>query len=768
MTKSTPNIRREDYRLLTGGGKFVDDLQLNDFCVGYVVRSPYSHADIQRTDIEYASAMPGVQLVLTAAHLQAKGIGGLPCASDLTNRDGTPMFKPNRPILATDRVRYVGEPVAFVVADTLHAAMEAADAIEIDYSELDSASSTRKAIHGSAAIWDEAPHNVSFHTSSGDDSDVTEALNDAAHVVSIEVHHPRIAITPIEPRAAIAQYDSATQQYTLHVQTQGVHMVRRVLAQDVLKIPLENLRVITQDVGGSFGMKIFTYPEYALVLIASEKVGKPVKWTATRIESFVSDSHGRARIDFAQLGLDENGRFTALQIDGTADLGAYLSYVGPSVAAVYPYSVIGHTYNIPLIQYRCRGVFTNAPPVDAYRGAGKPETVCTLEQLIDKAAIELGNDRIELRRKNFVQPEQLPYSMPNGHVIDSGEFETILDLALEQSQWSKFSERRQESLNQGRLRGIGLGMYMHSTGGSPTEVCEVQLRDDGSILVLTGTQSGGQGHFTTLAAIAAEVLQIDYSRVSILQGDTDALSTGGGTGGSSLVAISGNTVQRAARRMLDNTREIVSHLLEVSQADIEYQAGTFYLPGTDQRISLEQIAARMGDMPQDYPGCIGNAEFEGINTTHPCGAYVAELECDPATGAIEVLQLIGVDDIGRILYPAIVDGQLHGSWAQSVGTSLMESVQFDEQESGQILTGSLMDYQLPRAADVPFFNLEKFETLCKTNPMGVKGVGEVASLGAPGAIQNAVSNMLSEDRYVALDGPATPLRIWKAIHKTLD
>ena len=768
MTTSTANFRREDYRLVTGGGDFVDDLQLNDFCAGYVLRSPYSHAHIQRTDIEYASAMPGVQLVLTAAHLQAEGIGGLPCASDLTNRDGTPMFKPDRPILATGRVRHVGEPVAFVVADTLHAAMEAADAIEIDYSELDAASSTSKAVRGSVAIWDEAPDNVSFHTSFGNDSGVTEALCDATHVVSIEVHHPRMAITPIEPRAAIAQYDPATRQYTLHAQTQGVHMVRRVLAQDVLKIPLENLRVITQDVGGSFGMKIFTYPEYALVLIASRKIGKPVKWTATRTESFVSDSHGRARIDFAQLGLDDNGRFTAFQIDATADLGAYLSYVGPSVAAVYPYSVIGHTYNIPLVHYLCKGVFTNAPPVDAYRGAGKPETVCTLEQLIDKAAIELGYDRIELRRKNFVRPDQLPYSMPNGHVIDSGEFETILDLALQQSRWNKFSERRQQSINQGRLRGIGLGMYLHSTGGSPTEVCQVQLRDDGSIRVLTGTQSAGQGHFTTLAAIAAEVLQIEHSRVSVLQGDTDALSTGGGTGGSSLVAIGGNTVQRAARSMLDNARDIVSHLLEVSQADIEYQAGTFYLPGTDQRISLEQIAARMGELPQDNPGCIGKAEFEGINTTHPCGAYVAELECDPATGAIEILQLVGVDDIGRILYPAIADGQLHGAWAQSVGTSLMESVQFDEQESGQILTGSLMDYQLPRAADIPFLELEKFETLCKTNPMGVKGVGEAASLGAPGAIHNAISNMLRGDRYVALDGPATPLRIWQAIHKSLN
>ena len=758
------NARRlEDDRLLRGQGNFVDDQRIEDHAVGYVVRSSYPHAEILGIDVEIARSCPGVQLILTADELQQDNVGGLPCVSSFECQDAKPMFKPKYPILAKDRVRYVGQPVAFIVADTLNQALEAAETIDVDYQELPSASLIEKSQAADAVIWENAPNNLCFDWSAGDHSSVQLAMSQAAHVISIDVHHPRMAIAPIEPRAAIARFEPESQHYTLYVQTQGVHSVRRVLAQDVLNVPLDQLSVITQDVGGSFGMKIFTYPEYALALIAAEKLLRTVSWTATRSESFVADSHGRARTDRAQLAVDGEGNFLALAVSANVDLGAYLSYVGPSVPSLYAYTVIGHTYRIPHISYRCRGWFTNATPTDAYRGAGKPEMVCTLEQLIDKCAFELGRDRAEIRRKNFVKPADLPYHMTNGQVIDSGNFDQLLDLALEQSNWHTCFVRKKSSLLAGMLRGIGLGMYLHSTGGSPTEVCEVRLEQSGTVSVFTGSQSGGQGHETTLAHLVAEELEIDISRICVKQGDTRAIPTGGGTGGSSLVSISGSTVTRAAKRMLENAREQASDAMEVSALDLDYSKGSFIVPGTDRRLSLVQLADQLGPMDQSVGNCVGRAEFEGIKTTHPSGAYVVELQCDPETGVIELLQIVGVDDIGRILQPMLADGQLHGGWAQAVGTSLMEAVRFDEDDAGHVLSGSFMDYQLPRAADLPFFQLFKIETLCQTNPLGVKGVGEVANLGASGAIQNAISDMLSDAEFITLNGPATPHHVWKLL-----
>ena len=764
MNQPNRSTRQEDSSLLRGQGNFVDDKHEDGMLYGYVVRSAYPHADILKIEAEDALAAPGVQLIVTAADLDAANYGNLPCASGMTNRDGTSIFKPPRPVLARNRVRFVGEPVAFIVAASLHEAIDAADYIDIDYSDLPGASNTTKALASQFPIWENAPDNICFDWSSGEDDKTEEAMQQAKHVVSIEVHHRRMSVTPIEPRAAVANYDATTGNYTLHVQTQGVHMVRRVLAEDILKIPQQNLRVVTRDVGGSFGMKIFTYPEYALVLYAAKQLGRPVKWTASRSESFVSDAHGRARIDRAHLGLDTDGKFVALQVQGEADLGANLSYVGPSVPSVYANTVIGHTYKIPNINFRCRGVFTNATPTDAYRGAGKPEMVSTVEQLIDKAACELGIDRIELRRRNFVRPDELPYSMPNGQVIDSGDFGALLDLALKKSDWNSFTKRRAGALRKGRMRGIGLGMYMHSTGGSKEEISEVRLCPGGTVQVTTGTQSGGQGHQTTIATIVAEVLQIDQTKIEVLQGDSLEIASGGGTGGSSMVAIAGVTAQKAAMKMLDRAQDIASDMLEASSADIEYAAGEFIISGTDRRVSLAQVAEFSGGSEHGGSGCVASAQFDGINTTHPCGAYVVELECDPDTGIIEIIQLVGVDDIGRILFPAMADGQLHGSWAQSVGTSLMEVMQFDEDEEGHVLSGSFMDYQIPRATDVPFMTLEKLSTLCKTNSLGIKGAGEVASLGAPGAIENAISDMLSGGgKFRKLQGPATPKTMWRAL-----
>ncbi len=766
MKPVQPTVRQEDDRLLTGRGRFVDDLPWQQYCAGLVIRSPYPHALIEKIDVEAAKNAPGVKLILTAEDLRADGLGTLPCVSSFPGAEDPPIIKPLRPVLATERVRHVGEPVVFVVADSAENAAAAADLIDIDYRELASNSNVEKAQTTGAQIWREAEHNLCYDFSRGDRQDVDRLLEKSRHVTSIKVHHPRMAITPIEPRAAGARYDSDAGQWVLEVQSQGVHMIRKVLAEDVLHMAPEKLKVITGDVGGSFGMKIFPYPEYALVLIAAQKIAHAVKWTASRTESFLSDAHGRARVDYARIGFDENNNITAYQSESHSDLGAYLSYVAPSIASVYAYTVVGHTYRIPCLHFRNLGLFTNAAPTDAFRGAGKPETVCTLEQLLDKAAFELGVDRLELRRKNLVRSQELPYLMLNGQTIDSGDFSALLERAAELSDWHHFPERRKAAQRRGFLRGIGLGMYMHSTGGSISEVSEVRLARSGKVDVYTGTQTGGQGHATTLAGLVAGELEIESVKVRVIQGNTEKIATGGGTGGSSLVAIAGNTVVRAARIMLQNTRQSVAELLEVSVDNIAYHKGIFSIPGTDRHLTLSEVAAMLDRIPEDQPGCLGQAQFEGINTTHPSGAYVAELECDPETGQIQVIQLVGVDDIGRVLFADLADGQLHGSWAQSVGTSLMESIEFDSEDRGQVLSGSLMDYQLPRARDLPFLKLDKLPTLCTTNALGAKGVGEAASLGAPGAIGNALSDMLTRgDDFVVVKPPATPFAVWTLLQK---
>ncbi len=755
-----PDVRRqEDARLLSGEGHYADDIQLPDMCFGQVLRSTCAHASLLRIDTRTARELPGVLQILTRDDLRRDGIGELPCVSELTSADGSKIYKPPRPILAAERVRHVGEPIAFVVAESAAIACDAAEMIEVEYAELPCA----MAHDSDAGIYAAAPGNVCFDWSDGNDQIAAEALAQAAHVTRITVTHPRMAVTPLEPRAAVAELDAATDRLTLYAQTQGVHSVQRVLARGVLKIPLAQLRVVTGDVGGSFGMKIFTYPEYALVLIAARKLRRAVKWTASRSESFVSDSHGRARTDQAELGLDADGQFVALRIRATADLGAYLSHVGPSVPTLYANMVTGHTYRIPAIAYRCRGLFTNAPPTDAYRGAGKPETTCTLEQLIDKAAFEMQIDRIALRRMNFVKPQQLPYTMPNGQVIDSGNFGALLDRALEISDWEAFPRRREQAARQGKRLGIGLGMYLHSTSLSTGETCEIKLRADGTVLLLTGSQSGGQGHVTALAQIAAEALRIDARKIEVVQGDTQVFDTGAGTGGSQLLATSGNTVLRAARQFLDNLKAAAAQLLEAPAADIEYASGAFVIAGTDRKIAFEQIPSRIEQAQMDAAACTARVGFDGVPVTHPSGAYVAEIECDIDTGELRIRQLAGVDDLGKILFPALADGQLHGAWAQAIGGCLMEAVVFDDHGSGQLLSGSLMDYQLPRAKDLPFLRLEKMPTMCTTNALGVKGAGEVACLGAPGAILNALSCLLSQERFEVIKPPATAYRIWQTM-----
>ena len=765
MTALSGNIHRgEDLHLLTGRGDFVDDKHHSRTCAGYVLRSPYAHADIVSVDVSDAENLAGIWAIFTAESLTRLGVGKLPCSSKFKNIDGSEVFKPRRPLLAEKRVRYIGEPVAFIVADTLNQCLDAAEEVCVDYRELPAIDDPQAARTNATVIWQEHGSNVCYEWALNDELPDYDLFEAAAHVSEITVKHPRIAVSPMEPRSALGTYDHQADRFTLHVQTQGVHSVRDVLANHVLNIPPEKLRVFTDDVGGSFGMKIFTYPEYALVLIAAKQISRPVKWTASRSESFLSDSQGRARVDRAWLAFDSDGLITALRYEALSDLGAYPSEAGPSVASVLASVVVGHCYRMPKTYYRATGVFTNAVPTDAYRGAGKPEIISTIEQLIDKSAFEMGIDRVELRRQNLVRPDEIPYPMPNGKVIDSGNFEKVMNRVLEVSDWNSFPVRKRNAAQKGWCRGIGLGMYIHVTGGSREEVCHVRLNPDGSVTATTGTQTGGQGHRSALTKIIAHELQINISRIKVIQGNTDLIETGGGTGGSSFMAIAGNVMLRAARQMLESARDRASAALEVQAGDLEYDEGEFRVPGTDLSIALERIA-QLGSENADAGSCVGSAGVEGVSTTFPNGAYVVELECEPDTGVLRIVQLVAVDDLGRILFPNMVYGQLHGAWAQALGGVIMEGVVFDPENEGQPLNSTFMDYQLPRADDFPEITQEFVEIPCTKNHLGTKGAGEVASLGAPGAILNALSDMLRDRTFMSVEQPATPFRMWQMLRQ---
>ncbi len=757
--------RVEDERLLRGRGRFVDDLRGDGEAHACAARSPLAHATIRSLDVAAAAAMPGVATVLTAGDADVAALGPLPSTTPVTGRDGHAMVEPPRPVLASREVKFVGEAIALVVADTPAQAQQAAEAVAVEFDELPAVAEPLAALAaGAPRVWAQAAENVSFEWVAGDAEAVEAALARADHVVAVRVVHPRLAVAALEPRALLAQHDAASATYTLHVPTQGVHAVRDVLADAVLRIPRERLRVVTPDVGGSFGMKIVPYPEYALALVAARRIARPVKWTASRTESFLTDTQGRARVDDVTLALDRNGRMLALKIDAVADLGAYLSTVGPYVPTAGAVRVLGHSYRIGAVAYRVRGVFTNAAPVDAYRGAGKPECVASLERVIDVAARRLRLDRIKLRRRNLVRPADLPYATPLGETYDSGDYPALLERVLALADWDGFASRAEAAHARARLRGIGVGMYVHATGGSTAEVSEVRAEQDGSVTVLSGTQASGQGHETVLAQIAAECLEIPHERIRVVQGDTNRVAAGGGTGGSSLLAIAGNTLTRAAAAMVERGRGIAAARLEVAALDVEYGAGEFRVAGTDRVLSLAQVAAVPEAAGEGGSGCVGRAAFEGRHTTYPSGAYVAEVEVDPETGAVVLAAFSGVDDLGRILHRALALGQLHGGLAQGVGEAMMESVSYDP-DGAQLLTATFLDYWLPRAADLPCFALEQRATPSTANALGVKGAGEVSAIGAPGAVINAVVHALECYGVDELDMPATPRRVWEAISR---
>jgi len=747
----------DDERLLRGAGRFIDDRAPPGALRLAVLRAPFAHGRITRLETAAAAAMPGVRAVLTARDLAERGVAALATRAPLGDTDDGRFLAPPRPILADGVVRHVGEPVAAVVAEDVAAAADALEAIDLDIAPWPAVVDP-EAAQAAGAIRAEAPDNVAFRWSKGAAA-AAEAVAGAAHVVELTVRHPRVAVAPLEPRGAIATFARETGRYTLWTPSQGVVALRAAMAA-ALAVDTDAVRVVTEDVGGSFAVKIWPYPEHVLALVAAERTGRAVKWVADRAESFAADVPGRARVDRARLALDADGRFLAFTVDALADMGAYVNTVAPAVVTTGATRVMGHVYRIAHLHYGVTATFTNAPPTDAYRGAGKPETVATLERLIDVAAARLGLDRFELRRRNLITPDALPYRTGMGETIDGGDLPALADRLKDAADLAGFADRRAASAARGRRRGLGLTFHLHATGGSTDERSEVRALPDGDVVVRSGTQDSGQGHRRALAAVAAEVLDLPRQRVRVEQGDSDRLAVGGGTGGSNLMAVAANTVHRTAHVLLAQARARAAEVLEVASADLAYGCGRFSIKGTDRGVGLFELAAAdaAGD---DAPACIAACDFEGEHSTYPAGGYAVEVEVDPETGAVGVERWCGLDDIGRVIDPPGALGQLAGGITQAIGEALGEALVYDA--TGQLLTGSFMDYAMPRARDVPAFALDFAPTPSPNSRLGVKGVGEVGSIGGVAAVVNAVHDALRPLGVEHVDRPLTPAKLWAAI-----
>lgn len=751
--------RVEDERLLRGAGSYADDLSLPGQTYGAVLRSPMAHARVLRVDPAEARSMPGVLAVVTAADLAAEKLGPLPCIIPLKNRDGSARADPPRHALAAERVRHVGDPVAFVVAESAAQARDAAERIEVDYEELPAAVGAPAALADSAPlVWDEVVRNRCFDWEAGDAAATEAQFAAAARVVKLELVNNRLAPCPMEPRVVNAAYDAAAQRFIIRAGTQGSHLVRGLLA-GIFRLPEDRFQVLTPDVGGGFGMKLYMYPEYVLCAFAARKLGRPVKWAADRGESLLSDTQGRDHVTRAELALAADGTMLALRADTVADLGAYLSSFAPLIPTQVSAQVMPSVYRMKAIHVRVQGAFTNTVPVDAYRGAGRPEAHYVVERLVDRAALELGMDRVEFRRRNLVPASAMPWRNLLGVTYDSGDFAAILSRAAQLCGWAEFESRRQASACAGKLRGIGLACYLEATGGGPSERAEIRFGEAGEVEVLVGTQSTGQGHETAYTQIVARELGIAPERIRVVQGDSDRIASGGGTGGSRSLYSEGGALVRTAQSVLDKGREEAARELECAVHDIEFAEGNFRVVGTDRGIGLLALAAKAR---RGAASALDAAEvFTLAAHTFPNGCHVAEVEVDPDTGRLSLLRYCVVDDFGNVINPPIVMGQVAGGAVQGAGQAMLEAVRYDE--NGQLLTGSFMDYGLPRADDMPDIEVVLQGTPCTTNPLGVKGAGEAGAIGAPPAIVNAALDALAERGVTDLDMPLTPERIWRAL-----
>jgi aerobic carbon-monoxide dehydrogenase large subunit len=766
------SVRRlEDPRLVQGLGRYSDDVSLPREARAVLVRSPHAHARIRRIDAAAALAAPGVLAVLTAADLVADGIGNLPTDRGRKRRDGTPAFPTPRPALARDRVRHVGDPVALVVAETHVQALDAAETVAVDYEPLPAVTRADAALQpGAPLVWDEAPDNVAFVAEAGQPDAVARAFAAAARVAKVDFVVSRVAAAPLEPRAAVGEYDRRSGRYTLHTGIQAPHGTRTLVA-DILRVPQAQVRVVTGDVGGSFGMRSGIYPEMVLVLWAARRLGRPVKWTSDRREGFVTDEHGRDNLSTAELALDADGAFLALRVAINLNVGAYLTQrsAGPGTNNI---GGVAGVYVTPAIHHRTTGVFTNTTPTGPYRGAGRPEATYAIERVIDVAARELGMDPIALRRKNLIPPSSMPFKTGLVFTYDSGDFGRGMDLALSLADAAGFEKRRAEARARGRLRGLGLANAIEVAGGPYTSVnpdtAEIRVNPDGSVSVFTGSTSMGQGNETAFAQIVSERLGVPPARIQVLWGDSDALGAGRGNGGSGALTVGGSAVVRASEKIVERGRRIAARMLEAAPEDVQLRDGRFMVAGTDRGVTFAEVA-RTAYQPRQLPagmepGFSETAAFTPPAVTFPNGCQVCEVEIDPETGLVRIVRHVVVDDVGRMVNPMLVKGQIHGGVVQGLGQALFEELVYDA-ESGQLMAGSFMDYAMPRADDLPLFEVDSHEVPTQMNPLGAKGVGEAGTVGALPALVNAVNDALAPLGVRHLDMPMTPQRVWQAIRE---
>jgi len=762
-----PVPRTEDPRFLTGSGRFVDDIALPRQVHGYVLRSPHAHARVRRIDAAAARAAPGVLCVLTGADAAQDKLGGIPVVVTPVAWGGPPGHQPLHPVLARERVRHVGDPVAFIVAETPQAARDAAELVEIDYEVLPAVVDTAAAAEpGAPLVWEEAPRNVAYALERGNKAATDAAFAGAAHVTRLRLVNNRLSANALEPRAALGAHDGWSGRFTLHTSSQGPHKLRPVLARAVFRKPDRDFRILCPDVGGGFGMKACVYPEDVLVLWAARRLGRPVKWVAERSESLMSDSHGRDAVSEAALALDKDGRFLALRVATDHALGAYLSFSSAVPAGLGSLAYV-NVYDIPAVHVTVRGVFTHTTWTGPYRGAGKPEAVYVIERLIDRAAREMAIDPAELRRRNFLPPERMPAKTPLNLVYDSGRFAAAMEKALDIADWQGFAARRAEAAEAGKRRGIGLA-YFIEIAAPFNDRMEIRFDEAGTVTVLAGTHSHGQGHETVYAQMVSEWLGVPFDGVRVLQGDTDLVSFGRGTYGSRSMAIGGSALKNAADVIIDKARVMAAHLLEAAPVDLAFADGAFTVAGTDRAIALVDIAKR-AHAPVGWPGALGigleaAGAFAPSAPNFPNGCHVCELEVDVETGAVTILRYTAVDDSGVIINPLLFEGQIHGGIAQGIGQALLEKVAYDA-ASGQLLSATFSDYAMPRADDLPSFHLDELGTPCKSNPLGVKGAGESGTVGAPPAVINAIIDALAPLGVVDVAMPATPLAVWQAIRK---
>jgi len=766
--------RKEDYRFLTGAGQYTDDVVFPGQTYAAFVRSPHAHAVVKSVSIDEAKRAPGVLAVYTGADLAAAKVGGLPCGWLITDVHGQPMKEPPYPALAQGKVRHVGERVAIVIAETPEQAKDAAERVEVDYEVLPAATDAASA-RKKAALHDIAPDNTCYVWALGDKAKVDAAFASAKHVTKLDFINNRLVPNAIEPRSANAQYSRASGDYTLYVASQNPHVERLLMTAFVLGLPESKVRVVAPDVGGGFGSKIYLYPEDVAVTWASKQLNRPVKWTAERSESFLSDAHGRDHVTTAELALDANGKFLAMRVRTTANLGAYLSTFASCIPTILYATLLAGQYTTPVIYCEVTAVFTNTAPVDAYRGAGRPEATYVVERLVETAAREMKIDPAEIRRRNFIR--QFPYQTPVALCYDTGNYEATLDAVMNMADVANFGKRKEASLKKGKLRGLGYACYIEACGIAPSNVAgslgaraglfeagEIRVHPTGTVTVFTGSHAHGQGHETTFAQVVGDRLGLPIENVEIVHGDTSKVLFGMGTYGSRSLAVGGTAIVKALDKIVAKGKKIAAHLMEAAEGDIEYDRGVFKVSGTDKQKTFGEVAFA-AYVPHNYPldklepGLNENAFYDPTNFTFPAGSYVCEVEIDRDTGETRIVAFTAVDDFGKIVNPMIVEGQVHGGLTQGIGQALTEGCRYDA--TGQLVTGSFSDYAIPRAGDVPLFQLDTRETPCTHNPLGVKGCGEAGAIGAPAAVMNAITDALG---VKDLAMPATAQTVWRTLN----